>query len=66
MHSTSPNQHIAAVMQLASQGVGAQMAAQHEQVIRDAWLRCVYEHRLEPTRMQEAIIQPQSCRMPKS
>jgi hypothetical protein len=53
-------------MQLASHGVGAQMAAQHERVIRDAWLRCVYEHRLEPTCVQEVIIQPQSCRMPKS
>jgi len=58
MHSTSPNQHIATVMQVASYGVGAQVAAQHEQVIRDSWLRCVHEHRLDPTRMQEAIILP--------
>lgn len=60
MHSTSPHQHIATVMQVASDGVGALAAAGHEQVIRDSWLRCVNEHRLDPTRMQEAVILPQA------
>ena len=59
MH-TSPHQHIATVMQVAADGVGAQAAARHEQVIRDSWLRCVQQHRLDPTRMQEAIILPQA------
>ncbi|WP_439112345.1 sigma-54-dependent Fis family transcriptional regulator [Hydrogenophaga sp.] len=57
---SSQHQHIATVMQVAADGVGAQAAAQHEQVIRDSWLRCVQEHRLDPTRMQEAVILPQA------
>ena len=57
MH-TSPHQHIATVMQVATVGVDAQAAARHEQVIRDSWLRCVQQHRLDPARMQEAIILP--------
>ena len=59
MH-TSSHQHIATVMQVAADGVGAQAAARHEQVIRDSWLRCVQQHRLDPTRMQEAVILPQA------
>jgi transcriptional regulator of acetoin/glycerol metabolism len=59
MHN-SQRQHIATVMQLASEGLSTQMAAGHEQVIRESWLRCVHEHRLDPTRMQEAIILPQT------
>ena len=58
--ATSPHQHIATVMQVAVDGVGAQAAARHEQVIRDSWLRCVQEHRLDPARMQEAVILPQA------
>jgi transcriptional regulator of acetoin/glycerol metabolism len=58
--TTSPHQHIATVMQVAADGVGAQIAARHEQVIRDSWLRCVQQHRLDPTRMQEAVILPQA------
>ncbi len=30
----------------------------HDQVIRDSWMRCVRDHKLDPTRMQEAIILP--------
>ena len=58
--TTSPHQHIATVMQVAADGVGAQIASRHEQVIRDSWLRCVQQHRLDPTRMQEAVILPQA------
>nr|WP_256861537.1 sigma-54-dependent Fis family transcriptional regulator [Hydrogenophaga sp. H7] len=47
-------------MQVAADGVGAQAAARHEQVIRDSWLRCVQQHRLDPARMQEAVILPQA------
>ena len=54
------HQHIATVMQVAADGTGALAAARHDQVIRDSWLRCVQEHRLDPTRMQEAVILPQS------
>jgi transcriptional regulator of acetoin/glycerol metabolism len=59
MHAAQ-HQHIATVMQVAADGVGAAAAARHEQVIRDSWLRCVQEHRLDPTRMQEAVILPQA------
>ena len=58
--STSPHQHIAQVMHVAHEGASAMAAARHEQVIRDSWHRCVHEHRLDPTRMQEAIILPQA------
>ncbi len=58
MH-TAQHQHIATVMQVAQRGVAAAAAARHEQVIRDSWLRCVQQHRLDPTRMQEAVILPQ-------
>ena len=60
MHTSSQHQHIATVMQVAADGAGALAAAGHEQVIRDSWLRCVNEHRLDPTRMQEAVILPQA------
>ncbi|HSI48738.1 MAG TPA: sigma-54-dependent Fis family transcriptional regulator [Ideonella sp.] len=52
-------EHIATVMQVADLGVQAQAALRHEQVIRDSWHRCVHEHQLDPTRMQEAVILPQ-------
>ncbi|WP_372661447.1 sigma-54-dependent Fis family transcriptional regulator [Hydrogenophaga sp.] len=58
--STLQHQHIATVMQVASDGAGALAAAAHEQVIRDSWHRCVHQHGLDPTRMQEAIILPQA------
>jgi transcriptional regulator of acetoin/glycerol metabolism len=51
--------HIATVMQVADLGVQAQSALRHEQVIRDSWHRCVHQHQLDPTRMQEAVILPQ-------
>lgn len=59
MHA-SQRQHIATVMEVAADGAGARAAARHEQVIRESWLRCVHEHRLDPTRMQEAVILPQA------
>jgi sigma-54 dependent transcriptional regulator, acetoin dehydrogenase operon transcriptional activator AcoR len=52
-------EHIATVMQVAAGGAAAPAARAHEQVIRDSWHRCVHEHRLDPTRMQEAVILPQ-------
>jgi transcriptional regulator of acetoin/glycerol metabolism len=54
----TPRQHIDAVMRVALQG--SAVASRHERLIRESWLRCVHEHRLDPTRMQEAIIVPQS------
>ena len=60
MHTSSQHQHIATVMQVAADGAGALAAAGHEQAIRDSWHRCVHEHRLDPTRMQEAVILPQA------
>jgi transcriptional regulator of acetoin/glycerol metabolism len=52
-------QHIADVVHLATHGPQA-LHTRHEQLIRESWLRCVTEHRLDPTRMQEAIILPQT------
>ncbi len=58
--SPHQHQHISTVMQVATDGANVAAAARHEQVIRDSWLRCVHEHRLDPTRMQEAVILPQA------
>jgi len=51
-------EHIATVMQVAADGAHAEVAATHDEIIRDSWHRCVHEHRLDPTRMQEAVILP--------
>ena len=59
MH-TLQHQHIATVMHVANSGASALAAAGHEQVIRDSWHRCVHQHGLDPSRMQEAIILPQA------
>lgn len=60
MHVT-PRQHIATVMQVAAEASahGAPGPAR-EDIIRASWRRCVHEHQLDPTRMQEAIIVPQA------
>ncbi|MBQ0932998.1 sigma-54-dependent Fis family transcriptional regulator [Ideonella sp. 4Y16] len=59
MHATQ-REHIATVMEVAGHGVHARAAQHHEQIIRDSWHRCVHQHGLDPTRMQEAVILPQS------
>ena len=51
-------EHIATVMQVAADGAHAGAAQSHDEIIRDSWHRCVHEHRLDPTRMQEAVILP--------
>ncbi len=50
--------HIDVVMKVAERGVAVDAALRHEAVIRESWFRCVREHRLDPTRMQEAVILP--------
>jgi transcriptional regulator of acetoin/glycerol metabolism len=56
-------EHIHAVMRLAGDGraLSPHLAALHrpDDIIRDSWARCVHQHRLDPTRMQEAVILPQ-------
>ena len=51
-------EHIATVMQVATDGAQARAALTHDEIIRNSWHRCVHEHRLDPTRMQEAVILP--------
>jgi transcriptional regulator of acetoin/glycerol metabolism len=64
---TSQRAHITQVMQAvgldhrplsggASGDLGWQLPK--DTIIRDSWTRCVSEHRLDPTRMQEAVILP--------
>jgi len=51
--------HIHAVMGVAAGGrLPAGMDAP-DSLIRDSWTRCVHEHGLDPTRLQEAVILPQ-------
>ena len=57
--NTFQHEHIANVVRVATHGTAA-AAQRHEQLIRDSWFRCVHEHQLDPTRMQEAIILPQA------
>ena len=58
--NASQHQHIAAVMQVAENGLGAPVTTGNERVIRESWHRCVHQHQLDPTRMQEAVILPQA------
>lgn len=50
--------HIETVLQVAETGHPVPQALHHDEIIRDSWMRCVHEHKLDPTRMQEAIILP--------
>ena len=51
-------EHIHAVMRLAGEGLPLLDAPAPDAVIRESWSRCVHEHGLDPTRMQEAVILP--------
>ena len=55
MHSDK-RRHIETVMQVAELRALADL--RQERIIRESWLRCVHDHKLDPTRMQEAIILP--------
>ena len=57
MHSQQ-REHIDTVLHVAEDGIGTPKASAHDEIIRASWSRCVHEHRLDPTRMQEAIILP--------
>ena len=58
MH-TEQRQHIETVMQVAERGRLDPSATAHDEIIRHSWMRCVHQHKLDPARMQEAIIRPQ-------
>jgi transcriptional regulator of acetoin/glycerol metabolism len=51
-------EHIDTVMRVASHCFAASGPQQHDDIIRDSWLRCVNDHRLDPTRMQQPVILP--------
>ncbi|MFZ4693209.1 MAG: sigma-54-dependent Fis family transcriptional regulator, partial [Burkholderiaceae bacterium] len=51
--------HIETVMQVAEQAKQTPSALLHDEIIRDSWMRCVHEHKLDPARMQEPVILPQ-------
>ena len=51
-------EHIATVMQVVAGGAPTPQGLTHDEIIRASWQRCVHEHRLDPTRMHEAIILP--------
>ncbi|CAD5366312.1 Acetoin catabolism regulatory protein [Rubrivivax sp. A210] len=56
-------EHVHAVMTLAGEGLPLppplSELATPDAIIRESWTRCVHTHRLDPTRMQEAVILPQ-------
>ncbi|MCK6427041.1 MAG: sigma-54-dependent Fis family transcriptional regulator [Burkholderiaceae bacterium] len=56
-------EHIDTVMRLVDAPLRALAlppgAGLPDAVIHDSWRRCVHQHRLDPTRMQEAVILPQ-------
>ncbi|NUN52633.1 MAG: sigma-54-dependent Fis family transcriptional regulator [Planctomycetaceae bacterium] len=54
-------QHISAVMRLAGDRLpllAADVPEPPDALIADSWARCVHQHGLDPTRMQEAVILP--------
>lgn len=54
------NEHVATVMQMVDPAVAPVPNTIHDAIILNSWQRCVHQHRLDPTRMQEAIILPQT------
>jgi transcriptional regulator of acetoin/glycerol metabolism len=52
-------EHIDAVMRLAGDGLPLSELHAPDAIIGESWSRCVHEHGLDPTRMQEAVILPQ-------
>ncbi|MEY2687963.1 MAG: Acetoin catabolism regulatory protein [Pseudomonadota bacterium] len=52
-------EHIHAVMRLAGDGRPPDGDQRHDPLILDSWARCVHQHGLDPTRLQEAVILPQ-------
>ena len=55
----SPQQvHIDTVMRTVGGGLAPWDVHPADAVIHDSWRRCVSDHRLDPTRMQEAVILP--------
>ncbi len=52
-------EHVHAVMALAGAGTSLPPALTPDPLIRESWTRCVHTHRLDPTRMQQAVILPQ-------
>ncbi|HEX6017268.1 MAG TPA: sigma-54-dependent Fis family transcriptional regulator [Burkholderiaceae bacterium] len=60
MHARQ-QQHIESVISLAEgRELPSPLASLHQpdRIIRDSWRRCVHDHQLDPTRMQEAVILP--------
>jgi transcriptional regulator of acetoin/glycerol metabolism len=51
-------EHIHAVMRLAGEGLPPLDAPLPDAVITQSWTRCVHQHGLDPTRMQEAVVLP--------
>ncbi|MBS0446306.1 MAG: sigma-54-dependent Fis family transcriptional regulator [Proteobacteria bacterium] len=51
-------EHIHAVMRQAGDGLAYNDPLRPDTVIRESWSRCVHQHGLDPTRMQEAVILP--------
>ncbi len=52
-------EHIDAVMRLAGDGLPLPQALSPDPVISQSWARCVHQHGLDPTRMQQAVILPE-------
>lgn len=58
MFCTDKHDHIAAVMHVGEHGLDSSRAAKHEEIIRSSWYRCMIQHKLDPSRPQQAIILP--------
>lgn len=50
--------HVATVMRVVGAGHVMPEHLVHDEIIQSSWLRCVQQHRLDPTHAQEAIILP--------
>ncbi|SAK44780.1 Fis family GAF modulated sigma54 specific transcriptional regulator [Caballeronia arationis] len=53
-------EHIEAVVEATTRNAPAVAARTHEAIIQSSWRRCVHQYGLDPSRMQEARILPQT------
>lgn len=58
MQVEQQREHIDTLIRMVDADAEILNCSPHDSIILSSWQRCVHEHRLDPTRMQEAVILP--------